>query len=663
MNETTTTAPSGRAATEDDVLAQLRAALLARLDAVARPGGAQSGPRQTAQEAALLAPADLEVRGWPPLAHDGGASSGAAAAPAPRVSVRVSPSEVTIAVTAGLPGPCPGCLDLRWLHARPMAERDVLEAGRALLQTPHAPSESAALTVLAGLVRAAATVPLTTAPGRAPVWSYTRRTGEIHRYSLMRSSDCPRCHEQVEDTAERARVTVESLPVVQGSGRSRTPESLALPLDALANPVCGALGGPAMRAYQATATAPTTGRFTVRSKYGLHDMWWSGHADSYARSELLGALEGLERSAGQYNRRAPALWARAKDLGVPFVDPEDCGTYSEEFYAGHDRQYLPWSSEPVVPWVWGWSLTEDRAVLVPEQLVYYLDRRPEERRTVQECSNGCASGSSLTEAVLHGLLELLERDAFLLSWYTAEPLRRIDLGTVPSPMVAHMRGRVELLGYDLRCFDIRVDVPVPAVGAVAVRRDGGLGMLCFAAGASCDPAGAVEAAVCETASYVPGFEDRVRSELPGLRAMVQDHRLVTRLEHHALLFGLPEMAHHAARWTENDRPSQPLGVVFADWDRMHEATADLGAVVRRIVRLLAERGFDTVVVDQTTPEQRSIGIRTASVIVPGLIPIDFGWERQRVLTMPRARYARRPDDNRSTPRDTGALLRVPHPFP
>lgn len=636
-------------------------------------GGARAGATAVdllRRDLAALLPAGLAGR----LAVGAaGAAPGESVTTAPdgpaSLTVRLTPTDVVVAVTPGAPGPCPGCLDLRWLHLRPDQERDALERELPRVLTPQAPVDPRTVAVLAALLRAAGRTPAHPGARRTParpddptpVWSVSRSTQEIHRYRLLRSSDCPRCAVPPADAG--ARVAVEAVPVAPGASRARTPEQLDLPLDALANPVCGAIGGPAMRAYQATASAPTTGRFTVRSKYGLHDMWWSGHAESYARSELLGVLEGLERSAGQYNRRLPARWASADELEVPFVDLAACGTYSDEFYARHAEQHVPWETRPVVPWVHGWSLRDDRAVLVPEQLVYYLDRRPGVRTSVQECSNGCASGASLTEAVLHGLLELVERDAFLLSWYTGRELDRIDLDTVGSPLVAQMRGCVELLGYELRCFDVRLDVRVPAVGAVAVRRDGGPGTLCFAGGASLDPASAVQAAVCEVAAYVPGFADRVASAGPDLAAMAHDHRRVARLEDHALLFGLPEMGGLAPRWTSSTSPVRALDDVFADWTSGRAPTTDLGAEVHGIVGLLAGLGLDTVVVDQTTPEQLALGVRTACVVVPGLVPIDFGWERQRVLTMPRTLAARTPGEGTTAVRDPGDLVRIPHPFP
>ncbi|MFC5262582.1 TOMM precursor leader peptide-binding protein [Kribbella qitaiheensis] len=588
-----------------------------------------------------------------------GAPSPGEAAP---VSIRLYAGTLVVAATPGGAGPCPTCLDRRWVVCRPTIERRILDHPHGVLTTPHSVPGPHAMSVAAAVTRAAAEAP---ADGPAyPVWEIDTRTAKVERYGLIRDSSCEVCAQPQPDTADDARIRLVSTPASSpGSGRSRKPEDLALPMDALANPVCGMLGGPAIRAYHATATAPASGHFEVRSKYGLHEMWWSGHAESYQRSELLGALEGLERDAGQRPRRVDvALRATATELTVPFVEMEQCGLYTPDFYQQHQDKYVPWSENPSVPWVWGWSVRDHRPLLVPEQIVYYLDHREDHRNTVQECSNGCASGSSVTEAVLHGQLELIERDAFLISWYSGLTPTEIDLDTVDHPLVRQMRAHVDLLGYDLRCFDIRVDLPVPAVGAVAVRRDGGLGTLCFAGGASLDPADAVRAAVCEVASYVTGFEERVSETLGQVQEMVTDYRNVTELAHHALLFGMPEMAQHAEHWLRQTEVT-PLDQVFANWTTGRAPVTDLREPVEEIVALFAAGGMDTVVVDQTTPEQLAMGLHTVATIVPGLIPIDFGWQRQRVLTMPRTLWAPYKGGLTAQPLTPEQLHRVPHPFP
>ncbi len=575
-------------------------------------------------------------------------------------TVRTISGGFVLARTPGGVGPCPACLDTRWLTCRSEQERHLAEDPQRVTTTPARPAGAHVVTTLAAILAADARRPV---EERAwtPVWQLATVGATISRWSLLKDSACPECRTPTQDTPEAARIELAPTPVPTGAVRAARPEDLTLPLDALANPLCGALGPVSMRAYHATATAPTSGQFLVRSKYGLHQMWWSGHAESYARSELQGLLEGLERTAGQRpSAKAETPRATVWEIDAPVVEVEQCGRYSDDFYARHGDKYVPWEDNPSIPWVWGWSLRDRRAVAVPEQLAYYLDHRTDHRNTVQECSNGCASGSSLVEATLHGLLELIERDAFLTSWYAALTPPEIDLDSVADPLVQHMRGQVDLLGYDLRTFDVRTDLPVPAVGAVAVRRDGGFGRLCFAGGAGLDPVDAVRAAVCEVASYVPGFADRVRDRREFLEAAVTDFRLVTELEHHALLYGMPEMERFARHWLDQARPL-PLSVVYQAWHDAYAPATDLADAVRRLVSLFADRGMDTVVVDQTSPEQSALGVHTVATIVPGLVPIDFGWERQRCLRMPRTRLAHYHAGR--TPRPLVTLLPAPHPFP
>src|SRR5690606_19402975 len=81
-----------------------------------------------------------------------------------------------------------------------------------------------------------------------------------------------------------------------------------------------------------------------------------------------------------------------------------------------------------------------------------------------------------------------------------------------------------------------------------------------------------------------------------------------------------------------------------------------------VVDELVTAGHDVIVVDQTSPEQERMGLRTVATVVPGLLPIDFGWNRQRALLMPRLRTALRRGGHRERDLTDAELLRAPQPF-
>jgi ribosomal protein S12 methylthiotransferase accessory factor len=147
-----------------------------------------------------------------------------------------------------------------------------------------------------------------------------------------------------------------------------------------------------------------------------------------------------------------------------------------------------------------------------------------------------------------------------------------------------------------------------------------------------------------------------------LESMAGDYSLVRGLHDHPGLFALPEMAEHARHYLRSADP-KPMAEVYRSWAHARPATTDLSDDVRYCVAELARAGFDVIVVDQTAPEQRAAGLSSVRVIVPGLLPIDFGWSRQRALRLPRMFTALRRAGLRETDLTEADLHLVPHPFP
>ncbi|EST37565.1 hypothetical protein N566_12355 [Streptomycetaceae bacterium MP113-05] len=491
----------------------------------------------------------------------------------------------------------------------------------------------------------------------------------VRRHSLVPDPECPACARPESDSAEAATLVLRPAPKrAPGSFRVRGIEAYELPVEPYANPVCGSLGPSVVHDVSSTSTSATIGCFSMRSGDYLRETFWGGHADTFGHSMRIGVLEGLERYAGM---RARARTASVRDSlegllarGVPAVDPRVCGLYSEDFHRANPH-IVPFTPDREVPWVWGWSLRDERPVMVPEVLTYY--HAPGlENRFVQESSNGCASGGALEEAAYFALMEIIERDAFLLTWYGRAERPEIDPATSSSAATRHMVDRLEMYGYEARFFDTRITFPVPVVTGVAVRHDGGLGRMCFGAGAGLDAEAALAAALCEIATDAVNLQGRTEREEDRLRAMTADFHQVAALHDHPLAYGIPEMGRHAEFLL--GRPGEPrprrrgMADLYGDGS-VPAASDDLREDLSICVKAVTAEGFDVVVVDQTMPEQRRLGLTTVSVLVPGLLPIDFGWTRQRALGMPRLRTALREAGLRETDLTPEDLNPAPHPFP
>ncbi|MFE3329195.1 TOMM precursor leader peptide-binding protein [Streptomyces sp. NPDC059176] len=600
------------------------------------------------------------------------------AAVRPLARVHISASAILVGPWGGdgdAPA-CGSCLGLRWQRLRSRSERDALEAGgpdgprpagRWPVLTDHHRDAVHALCA-ALLCGPRASPPAGDAADRAlpQVTRLDLASLTVRTYPLLADPLCPHCGPR--SGADGGHAGARGLALAPrpkpdpGVYRLRSAFDHPLPTAALANPVCGALGAGTWTDITSSTTAPVAGSVFVRGYAGLHDVTWSGQENSFATSRRLAFLEGLERYAGTRRRDgAEPVVGSYNALRDDAVDPAACGLYAADTYRD-DPAVEPFDPTRPIPWEWGWSLRDKRPVLVPSRLVYYSSPTAGDA-FVFECSNGCAIGGCLEEAVLGGLLELVERDSFLIGWYGAARLPRIDLATVGRPGLAAMVERAALQGYDLHAFDNRIDLAIPAVTALGVRRDGGPGTLSFAAAASLDPAAAVEGALSEVLSYLPHLARQTAERRGELEAMADDFSRVRHLKDHPQLYGLPRMAEYARAYREPSVPL-PFDEVYRDWeDHGRPRTGDLRDDVTAVVHTLTDAGYDVVVVDQTPPEQKRMGLRTVSTLVPGLLPIDFGWNRQRALVMPRLRTALRRGGHRPDDLPDAEVLRAPHPFP
>lgn len=134
-------------------------------------------------------------------------------------------------------------------------------------------------------------------------------------------------------------------------------------------------------------------------------------------------------------------------------------------------------SKPPAPdeessWVRGTHLLGAQPVWLPYEAIH-LDRTVPASRYWQS-SDGLASGNTRDEAVLHGLLERVERDALTL-WQVTPATKRykgaIDTAAICAPALREALDKITAAGLDISLFDITTDLAIPCVVALLGPRD------------------------------------------------------------------------------------------------------------------------------------------------------------------------------------------------
>jgi ribosomal protein S12 methylthiotransferase accessory factor len=448
-----------------------------------------------------------------------------------------------------------------------------------------------------------------------------------------RPQGCPLCSPLPSDSPEAARVTRQPCPVRRGSLRAANPAASG---EALRQALYDWRHGPVNRLYR-TETAPLA---IVTAELAREGQSGYGRSLSFAEAERVALFEAAERAAGMRPHRCvTVLQASFAELGPQrAVDPETLGLLD------YGSTYTPRSR---TAWVYGWSYARQAPVAVPQAAAYWGHAKDS---FLTETSSGCSLGNSFTEAVLHGLFEVAERDAFLMAWYAKTPLPRVE-APPDDPIVVHLADRLSLIGYKMMFFNATNDLGVPAVLALARRdtapRDAPLAF--FAAGASHDPRAAIRSAAIEvtvdvaSAMTQPGRFDRDR-----LLPMLDHPELVRTMADHVALNALPEAAGRHA-FLSGDAP-------LTDW-APPPPVDDLQDLLDSYVNRLARLGLDVIAVNQTDPVTAGrLGLHSAKVLVPGALPMTFGHLRRRTRGLPRLQAA-------ASPLRYEELDLHPHPFP
>ena len=133
-------------------------------------------------------------------------------------------------------------------------------------------------------------------------------------------------------------------------------------------------------------------------------------------------------------------------------------------------------------------------------------------------TNGLASGNVLEEAILHGMFEVIERDAWSIFELTHKNYAQIDLDTIESDIVNDTVDKFESEGIKIKLMDFTADIKVPTIAASAddtILKDAGL--LTLGMGTHLDPEVAILRALTEVAqsraTQINGArEDTVRAD-------------------------------------------------------------------------------------------------------------------------------------------------------
>jgi YcaO-like protein with predicted kinase domain len=218
-----------------------------------------------------------------------------------------------------------------------------------------------------------------------------------------------------------------------------------------------------------------------------------------ARSVAVSQGKGLDLQAAKASGLMESIEAYHAET---ITSPLRLCTYEELRYTHHvvDIGRLPMPSTGTfspyskILWCEGNDLLEDESVFVPYETVHtdYTLPLPTGSGCFVCSSNGLASGNHISEAISHGICEVVERDSLAL-WRFLDPEAReatgLDLATVDDAACRRVIDKIEQAGMTVAVWETTSDVGIASFSSVIYpHEDDPARRLPPAAGAGCHPA-------------------------------------------------------------------------------------------------------------------------------------------------------------------------------
>lgn len=329
-------------------------------------------------------------------------------------------------------------------------------------------------------------------------------------------------------------------------------------------------------------------------------------------AEALGKslFEAWERKTSKVFDVTQLVAGSYRQLAERAANPEDFSLISDWEYRQSPLAYLRYTPDLQLSWSECYRI-HDRTmepVLLPATLVYsrFSWKHPRQR-FVPNLSVGLACHQRYSQAFLAGLCELIERDAFLLTWLHRRCPTRIRPESVPLDQAQTAFEFLRAVGFGVHFLDLTTDLGIPVILSILEHpRLPWHGTFVPGLGCHLDPAAALRKSFLEALTLLNNYLtfDPVRGQI----------ELVPR----TLPYGLQtEPYYRSARFLL----SAPEAVDIASLpDADH---GDPGRNLLFLLDRLQQRGYTSYFVDLTPPAYRDCRLCLTRAFIAGLQPMLY----------------------------------------
>ncbi|MDY3913520.1 MAG: YcaO-like family protein [Phocaeicola sp.] len=357
--------------------------------------------------------------------------------------------------------------------------------------------------------------------------------------------------------------------------------------------------------------------------------------------------EGVERYCPTFYNLETMIESSYTDLiarGYDAICPSSFSLFHNYQYQENSFPFKPFTNDTVVYWDKVYDVLSRKEVLCPSTFIY-MPFTKGKIHISEQISTGFAAHTNYYDAFLNAIYEVIERDAFMISWMGQLELPKIKIQgklkkNVEKIIPSHMK---------LHLFDMTTDIKVPSiVGILEGEHDFGK-FVAFSAATRMTYTAAINKTILELCQSVPYYRFLLKEN----EKKMDDLSELKSFEDHSIYYTRhPEEQEIFRKWIER---SESKSVAYEEESEMSSSSK-----IKSILKIFKDLGLDIYCKDITTEDIAEENFKVIRVICPQLIPLNGAYGR---YYLGGNRLFEVPEKMGFTKLSFDDLTIKPHPFP
>ncbi len=187
---------------------------------------------------------------------------------------------------------------------------------------------------------------------------------------------------------------------------------------------------------------------------------YAGKGATKSQAKASAMMEAFERYSAEISEsdyKTKFKLALFKELKVA-INPKELVLSSQ----------LPFEIDEIqIDWVKALEITDNKEYFVPANAVYHPYIPLKGVSLFKSNTNGLASGNNLEEAIFHGIMEVVERDAWSIFEAKKKPKSEVNCEDVDNPLIKNILDKFSKMGIGVKLIDLTADIDITTMAAVS----------------------------------------------------------------------------------------------------------------------------------------------------------------------------------------------------